>query len=128
MQTDAKDLNSWLRASCQNKPRDSLKDHSTLLEELRLPRVGNDHRNSAGKGRSSHAWKLQTYEDFASKTESRNGGVKFDKSLMDECFRYQVDKTVPVSKKKASWANQETVEKMLARVSSALSGRLGALH
>ena len=80
------------------------------VEDLELPKLG--YRKN--KGVKKDTWKLQTYEDFALKTEQQNPNTEFTKEVMDDAFRLAL-------KRVKSWAptsiTHSNYERMLMRVS-----------
>ncbi|KAF7195800.1 hypothetical protein HII31_02817 [Pseudocercospora fuligena] len=56
------------------------------VEHLKLPAVGKHHKGSYGINKDN-SWELQTYRDFAVKTEKANPDVSFNKAIMDDAGR-----------------------------------------
>lgn len=83
-----------------------------VVKNIKLATLCSTLRNGvAGKD----ALTRQTYEAFASNTESMNEQIKFDKDLMDAAFRRAVEKTIS---KRITFYKAVDVERMLSRVRS----------
>ena len=96
-------------------PDAAVRAATSRTSELTLPIVGHDPKDSFKRGSGSTGWILQTYADFASKTEKKNPSVVFDKKLMDDAFTAAVNK----AKRRKGRSTSARDENEILRVSNA---------